>query len=599
MMHAIMVAALFAGSPTRAQTTQTPTTRPDSTQRLASRDSAIKQKPDSIQAPIGRTIDFPSLEIGDSYTLTRDQFFRSGALTLIDLLARIPGMTTYTTGFLPAPQLAAYAGDFGRLRVFYDGVELDDLDDRTGGIPDLKAVPLWSLEQVTITRDANEVRVDVSSWQYNKTTPYTRFDLLTGDLNTTVYRVFYGKRYYNGANLQIAGEQFSVTNQREGGGGDQISLFGRYGIAKRHWSFDLTVVRDHDTRTVTQRRTGFGQSLPNLRDGSTLAYLRAALGNVNSGPFVQLIASTQSRKETSSHFTDATAAAYGFPSDTVDSAASVSQYIAMAGYIRGPLALRVADRIRTRLGARYNSPEASVGFTTHILAVSGLAEHDAYRGYDQIEGGARVTVLPFLAFSGSVGQRTADRAVTFQPDSRIARIEAGLHLNPRGLWLSGGLIARDTTILIAPIVFDSAYRSEPIGRTTGTTVSLRGPVWKGFSADGNFVHWNTLAAYLPQNQGHFELPFYTQWLSKFPSGNFSFRFVPMYDYRSRVAFLRATDFQTAASSKIISLLVEIRILRGEITYQRRNTNLILYDQVPGYLMPRGTNLYGVRWYFFN
>jgi hypothetical protein len=45
--------------------------------------------------------------------------------------------------------------------------------------------------------------------------------------------------------------------------------------------------------------------------------------------------------------------------------------------------------------------------------------------------------------------------------------------------------------------------------------------------------------------------------------------------------------------------VEVRILSATITWQFRNVLGEKYSQVPSFVMPRQTNFYGVRWYFFD
>ncbi|HTD83327.1 MAG TPA: hypothetical protein VK648_05995, partial [Gemmatimonadaceae bacterium] len=88
-------------------------------------------KADSIKAPIGRFADPALYEIGPQYEWNRAQLFATGALTLVDLLDRIPGVTTFRSGWLSTPQTATYGGDFRRVRIFYDGLEIDNLDGRT------------------------------------------------------------------------------------------------------------------------------------------------------------------------------------------------------------------------------------------------------------------------------------------------------------------------------------------------------------------------------------------------------------------------------------------------------------------------------------
>ena len=113
---------------------------------------SLKVKRDSIKPPIGRFADPATYEIGPQYEWNREQLFATGALTVVDLLDRIPGITTYRSGWLATPQTATYNADFRRVRIFYDGVELDALDNTTGGLIDLSTVQLWTLEHLSIER---------------------------------------------------------------------------------------------------------------------------------------------------------------------------------------------------------------------------------------------------------------------------------------------------------------------------------------------------------------------------------------------------------------------------------------------------------------
>lgn len=599
---AICVAASVANAQVRRP--PTPIGGGQGTAPPTAEDSAPKpQHADSIQARIGRDGATPSLEIGQSFTYNRDELFASGAITLGDLLDRIPAFTTFRTGWLAAPQATAIGGDFSRVRIFIDGIERDDLEPRNGVAPDLSTVPIWTLEKLTLARSADGLRVDLRTWEYNGTAPYTRIDALTGDLNTNLYRAFYGKRFYNGAGLQVALQQYGVTDNRNGGGGQQFTGLIRYGIAHSAWSLDATAIRSNDTRTTTSRFNG-GIGLPGYRAATTLGYLRAAIGREGSGPFLQLVASTQILKENSTHMDSVVARGYGFAPDTVDSLASVAQYVATAGFDAGGGRLRLIERYRRRLGKGYNSPSATFDLSRDFFSASATAERDEYAGLTRVEGGARLTPLPFISLLGFVGDRTpfGTPAPGFvpQPASKSARLEAGLRVLPRGLWLTGGVVTRDTALLIPSQLWDTAFVAKAIGRQTGSTASLQGPIAGDFSIDLSGTHWQQIAAYTPQSEAHGDLRFYTQWLSRFPNGNFSFLFQPGVDYRSAVPFPQTNGAdRIAAASRVVSLLVELRILRGVLSYQRRNLVGAIYNEVPGYLMPRPVNVYGVRWYFFN
>jgi len=189
----------------------------------------VKVKPDTVKRdtikPLpGRFADPALYEIGPQYEWNRAQLFATGALTVIDLLDRIPGVTTFRSGWLATPQTATYVGDFQRVRVFYDGIEIDNLDNRNGGILDLSTVQLWSLEHLSIERSASELRIYMRSWRADNTDPYTRVDIATGNEDTNLYRAFYGKRYDNGGILQFGGQQFGVQSPRFSGSGDALSL---------------------------------------------------------------------------------------------------------------------------------------------------------------------------------------------------------------------------------------------------------------------------------------------------------------------------------------------------------------------------------------
>jgi hypothetical protein len=561
------------------------------------------QHADSIQAVIGRDGPTPSLEIGQSFSYTRDQLFASGAITLGDLLDRIPAFTTFRTGWIAAPQATAIGGDFSRVRVFIDGIERDDLEPRNGVAPDLSTVPIWTLEKLTLARGADGLRVDLRTWEYNGTAPYTRIDALTGDLNTNLYRAFYGKRFYNGAGLQVALQQYGVVDNRNGGGGQQFTGMLRYGIAHSAWSIDATAIRSNDTRTTTSR-FGPGIGIPAYRAATTLGYLRAAVGREGTGPFLQVVASTEILKENSTHMDSPTAQSRGFAPDLADSLASVAQYVATAGFDAAGGRLRLIERYRRRLGRGYSSPAATFDLTRNFLSASASAERDEYAGLTRIEGGARLTPLPFISLLGFAGQRTpfGTPAPGFiqQPQSRSARLEAGLRVLPRGLWVSGGVVTRDTAVLVPSQLWDTAFVGKPVGRQTGSTLAVRGPVGGSLTVNAYAIHWKEAAPYTPQDEAHGDVRFYTEWLSRFPDGNFSFLFQPGVDYRNSVAFPQTdgTD-RLAVSSRTMSLLVELRILRGVLSFQRRNVLGAIYNQVPGYLMPRPVNIYGVRWYFFN
>jgi hypothetical protein len=213
----------------------------------------------------------------------------------------------------------------------------------------------------------------------------------------------------------------------------------------------------------------------------------------------------------------------------------------------------------------------------------------------------RLTPLPFIALVGAGSRQSSNGSIGAPPTSTTLRGEAGVELGH--LWLSGGVVTIDTQVVAAPRVYDSAFAPAGIGRSTGYFASMRGQIWRAFSVDLWGIHWNSPAPYRPQDQGRGALTFETEWLSRFPKHTFNIKMQAGFEYRS------GTTFPTTASSgeptlathlgEDIFALLEIRVLQGTLTYQLRNASGYNYWTVPGYLMPRSINIYGLRWSFWN
>lgn len=563
-------------------------------------DSAQALKPDTTQPPFGRSFGSRTADIGPQYQWGRSEMFASGALTVADLLERVPGMTSFRSGWLASPKYLALNGDLNRVRIYYDGIEMDNLDPGSAPILDLTTIELWTLENVQVERFANELTVYLRSWQVDKTDPYTRIDVFTGDENTNFYRGFYGRRFRSGAGLQLGAQQFSTRAVRLGGGGDALSLMGRVGIARRGWSVDAFALRRSASRVIqpTFSTTG-GLSLPPFEGTHSLVYLRAAVGNPAGGPWAQLVASHMQFADKSKHITPSEAFNQRLVADTTDTTTARFQYLASAGMTRGPLRASVSDRIRAFEGNTYHAPTARLELANDYGIVGLHAETDALLRTKRADLVGRLTPVPYIAIAGamSVSRPYDGVAVTALPHWTAARLEAGIRLlNP---WLIGGFVTRDTAVLAGPMIFDTAYKAVRIGRRQGLYAGLRGKLYKDINLDIVGTRWDSAGFYQPRYQARSEINLVTNWSSRFPSGNFGLKVAFVHDYRSRVLFPTASGNRIAVASGVMSGLLEIRILRGVASYQLRNIVGENYQLVPEFFMPRAINVYGIRWEFWN
>lgn len=561
---------------------------------LARRDTVPPVRRDTVKSPLGRA-EAPVLTgIGPVYRYDRAALFATGMVTVADILDRIPGATTMRAGWIAAPIVGTYLGAPRRIRLFYDGLELDELDPATGGAFDLSQVPLWTLEELRIERGATELRIYMRSWRVERTTSYTRVDALTGDQQTNLYRGFFGKRYGHGEALQFAAQQFGTTPDR-GASSDQLAMLGRVGLARGSFSLDAFALRTGRHRGVIYGYPDASDSVRALESTRTDAYVRAAWGDPESGPWAQAIVGALKY-----HFTgDSTRPAGDTTArQSPDTGLFRAQYVMTAGLSLGPFRVSAAARERVGGNTSLFTPSGRIAFATTPFTVSAFAEGKGPDSLARAEATVQLTPLPFFSVLGSAGV-SRDNRLGPSLDATYMRAEAGIRL-PRALWISGGVVRRDTAILLPPRVFDTSFavvRSPP---ATGLTAAIRGTIWKDVKADISAIRWtDSTGFYRPRYQARSELYLDTKWLSRFPSGNLGILVSVAHEYRSNLMLPTNSGFVELGGYRTITTLLQIRILSAEVFYEFRNAMGEQYYQVPGLLAPRQTQVYGVRWEFWN
>jgi hypothetical protein len=569
---------------------------------IAQRDSAVRARlarlaADSLKTPLARA-EMPVLVDVARPVMRwdRDSLFATGALTLLDLLERIPGLTALRAGWLATPMIGAYLGDIGRIRVFYDGMEIDGLDPRMGGVIDLGSIQIWTAEEVRVERGADEIRVHIRSWRAQRTTPYTRADVGTGDQETNLYRGFFGRRFQQGEALQVAAQQVSTTPARFGGSSNNAAVHARLGWAKGWWRVDATLLRVNPDRGTIRAVPGAQprDSVVPVAATETNGYIRVAYGDPEAGPWAQLIVGAHEYK-----FGGQPAATTGTeePAPNPDTARYQAQYVLATGITWRGVRLSATDRLRALEGEHYHSPMVRASFASRLLALSGLAET---RGIDadlRAEGTVRFTPLSFIAVGGALATGVGDNAQG-QPATASARAEAAVRVGE--VWLGGGVVQRAATSLVPPTIYSTRFVPQTEERATGTFATIRGRLWGPFYADVSGIQWQDGGGfYRPRHQARSEVYVATTLPKRFPSGNFGLLASLLHEYRSHTLFPTASGADRAGGYRVLSGLIEIRILQAVLTYQYRNLLIEDYVTVPNYLMPRQSQFYGVRWEFWN
>ncbi|MEY2733949.1 MAG: hypothetical protein RL340_1008 [Gemmatimonadota bacterium] len=528
---------------------------------------------------------------GARYVWDRQAIFANGAVTLTDLLADVPGVTVANAGFIMAPTATSWYGDVGRVRVYLDGVELDDLDARTGGVADLATIPLWYLEEVAVERGAGELRVHLRSWRVRFTVPTTRTDILTGSENTNLYRGFYGKRLRNGGAIQFGAQQSSTTSVRTGGDGDALSPFGRIGWARGRLSVDAMAAKFGRIRSPMSRDVLAGapvqNAIPRFEGDDGYAHLRAAWGSPDTvGLWMQAIASAQRHRET------------GDTTPGADTAVSQSQFVLSAGGNRWGIDLAGTARLRVRASESRLATAVRASWTGRWASVSAFAETAGPDSTDRLDVVGSVSPIRWVQLQLGYGVRRPSGDSTPRPTVSAAR--ASLTAFAYGRWLSAGLVHRTAATTPALVIFDPRFGPADLTAATGLEVSAGGTLWGPFSFGWRGLRWQEPGPYRPQVESRAELRVASDFRRQIKRGTFGLSAAAIHEYRGGMSVpLAAGGTRETLGASFIGTVLDMRLGSAHIFWHNRNAVGKVYETVPGFLMPRLVQLYGVRWDFWN
>ena len=566
---------------------------------------------DTLRAPIAQFESPRALDVSNRLHFTREQILSSGAINIADLLDHVPGVTTFRSGWLAGIHAASLHGDFARVRIFVDGVEMDAPETRNGGALDLDDVPLWTLDDLIIERAAGEVRVWLRSWSVRSITPYTRADIFTGDLNTNAFRALFARRYRNGMIFQVGAQQlatqsgqvsaFSLSGtRRSAGDGNQQVINLRLGWSRRRFSLDLygtANARDRDPQTA---RKGF-VSLPAFKGARRDAYVRVGYGDTLRGFWSQAMLGI-ARTRLDGVRDTAVKADSGKTLARADTIGSITQQIVAVGFRASRYEWSVTDRARPIRGTWLHAPALRVGYGTAAFNLGAFVER---RGIDSTTGVdvfARAAPRSWLVVTAAQSNR-APSSTTARPSFSSTRAEGAVRLV--GLWFGGGVVREGSTVFNSPSLFAVASVQLPANAATGVLGSIRGPLYKDVSLDLQAIKWNGSQYGRPQVHVRTELSMVSSWLSKFPKGQFGINARFIYEQRDPVPFYFGVDtkglqdVRTTQASQVLTGMLQIRIQRASIFYQYRNLTGGDYEHVPGLTMPPAVQMYGVRWEFAN
>ncbi len=566
---------------------------------------------DTLKAPLARFERPDDFETSPRLRFSREEILSSGAVNLADLLDRVPGVTTYRSGWIAGVHAASFAGDTRRLRLFVDGVEMDAIEPRNGGALDLTDVQLWTLDELIVERAAGEVRVWMRTWTVERTTPYTRADILTGDLNTNAFRGLFARRWRNGVLLQLGGQQMATQSgrvnavtgaQRSTGRGDGTvqAFMARIGWSKRRVSVDLfanATGRERDPHTA---RAGFTDLLA-YKGSRRDAYLRLGYGDTLRGFWSQAIVGVvRTRLEGVGDPTAETDTSVAVKTDTIRGR---TQQLLAAGYRTSRWSVSMTDRVRPIGGTAVHAPAVRGRLGGSRYAIGAFAEQNEADSTRRVDLSARAQPFSWLILTGAQSSRAPDSA-TGRVGGSTRRAEAALKVGR--LWLGGGVIQDNANQFDSPVILGTPAALLSSVDARGVLVSAVGRLYKDVRVDVQAIRWDGSQYNRPQMHVRTEVALISDWRRRFPRGEFSINARIWHDLRGGVPFFYGTaagkstpDVRMTERANVMTGLLELRLQRATLFYQYRNLTGGAYEQIRGISMPPAVQIYGVRWEFWN
>ncbi|HVO36107.1 MAG TPA: TonB-dependent receptor plug domain-containing protein [Gemmatimonadales bacterium] len=530
-----------------------------------------------------------------------DELWFSGALTLGELLQRVPGVFLVRAGWFGRPEVVQYAGQgASSIEVYWDGFALDPLGQDSTGL-DLSEINLGLVQRVEVEVLPSVVRVYLYSDDQTVRKPRTETSFATGDAGTNSYRIRYLNRWKNGTGIDL-GVNFlggsGVVNSP--GRSSDLTLWAkgswiptdRYGVEYQVMSYSI----DRDSVKLGSD-SRFLSAVPSRRTHRTDMFLRGFVATRGDGMGLRL---------------DAIAGGSSYS----DTAAALSRQEMQGSMILGYRAQRWSSELTTRVRDSDTPLEVELRAAASpapLLTMSGYAVSRSHLGGRRsTEAGVQAELRPFAAVAvhGAFRARNAVGAPVLLTDTaqKVQDVTVGVSLNTRPLDLDVSLgrhavYAPPVVGTFGPIV--PAYPSFAV-RTATVSFAYRPTAYITFSGwyREPLVHGTAellTSAYEPPHHSRIWATFRSRLLPVLRRGAFDFTAEAGMEGWGRGAWgVDASGIpMLLKGATVLDYRIELRLLNAALFWTIRNARGERYSVLPGLPMPVGGQSYGVRWEFTN
>lgn len=519
---------------------------------------------------------------------TRDSIDWSGAATLSDLLARVPGTYVLRAGGLGRPEPVNFAArGAASLEILLDGMPYSALGPDSVAV-DPAEIPLAILDRVEIERWPSLLRVFLYTRNHDRLAARSSIALAAGPDKLAHYEAFLERRFQAGFGFGLGGGYLKVPPP--GGATGTVQQTGYWAQVSYVPRADRGFVLEYVGNSLDRDEFSDGASIgPRLEGRRGEMRARAFLGGRPDGTGLRL---------------DLLGSRSGFDS------MAVTQTIWRGGAAvtyRAPL---ISASGMALAANRWTGLDLSARASWTPMPLLVLGAEGAYRTHD----GARTTrwlgaraglELPAgfeLSATARTGQQVTAPAVPTSPEQDINEIEGAATWTTRRLGLEGR-IARTAAFAPAPyqeLVDIASIAPSPASTWLSAGGYLRPFDW--FTVRGWYAQASDPAPDgLPPRHWSATGTIRTKFLRTFRSGAFDLKLELGYEG------WRAGTLGQDAEGGIVPLgethylrsLVQVAIESFSVFWESRNLTGEAIGYVPGYQVPKFSGMFGVRWGFMN
>lgn len=537
----------------------------------------------------------------------RDALQASGAITLTDLLERIPGVQAIRYGLFGQPEgVSAWGLAGGGTEVILDGFVLDPLD---AGTHDLSRIELAELERVRVERTAGRMRVELETISPSDPRPFSMIEAGMGqpDKSKMIRGIFQTPRFLGGP-FSVALDRVDSEGFNRGEPANTFAGWLKWGRVSGSTALQFEY-RQHNLERALPDGT--------LGDGSRRDWVLRARGTPLKGLTTEAYFGMSSLDEQLG--ADRTAMADGTAAGDDDDSDAGPERMEIQSAQAGLRAAywselgwsRASVRLRNQQGLPAVETELSGGLTAlGPLHLSGTVGWSDWRdGASAVAWGAKAELGALFGFRPFAELSGGRRGVPFLQDSTGAAVltdRASLRIGSdfqwKGLHLGGAFVAQSADSVAAfGLPFDHTVGLVPGGDMRGWEFTGRIPLlWEPLSLEGSYVRWISPAPWLytPKESLRAALVYSH---SPLPSGNLEI--LARVEGRHQGAMTAPTLEGTTSLVEpytAFDAYLHLRILDVRIFVHWENLLMTPDIQyLPERAFPRQRVFYGVKWHFWN